>query len=123
MHEHATALPIALLMRINAVCVPSLKRFYSGFAETAGACGLFSNQTLKIDCCKEALTFRRRSSRYSSWSSLRCSVMRVPRPMLSPSSREMVNEPPAWDSQMYCAAGRAATGQHGASQRRASGRQ
>ena len=46
--------------------------------------------------------FSRRSSRYSSWSSFRCSVICVPRPRLGPSSRAMVNDPPACDSQMYC---------------------
>ncbi len=44
----------------------------------------------------------RRSSRYSSWSSFRCSVICVPRPRLGPSSRAIVNDPPACDSQMYC---------------------
>jgi len=46
--------------------------------------------------------FSRRSSRYSSGSSVRCSVICVPRPRLGPSSRAIVNDPPACDSQMYC---------------------
>ena len=52
--------------------------------------------------CFLTRSFSRRSSRYSSWSSLRCSTMRVPRPRGSASSLVTVKEPPAWDSQRYC---------------------
>ena len=35
--------------------------------------------------------------------SLRCRMIFVPRPIGSPEvSRAIVNDPPAWDSQMYC---------------------
>uniref|UniRef100_A0A2M4B0H1 Putative secreted protein n=1 Tax=Anopheles triannulatus TaxID=58253 RepID=A0A2M4B0H1_9DIPT len=42
------------------------------------------------------------SSRYSSWSSLMCSTILVPRPSGSPLSARTVNEPPADDSHTYC---------------------
>ena len=48
-------------------------------------------------------TLRRRSSRYSSWSSFRCSTIWLPRPSGGLTvSRVMVKLPPAWLSQMYC---------------------
>ena len=52
--------------------------------------------------CFLTRSFRRRSSRYSSWSSFRCSTILVPRPMGSELSLVTVNEPPACDSQRYC---------------------